>query len=261
MEEQESNLGIPIIASLLIHILLVLMAAYYYNYRSYDPPEKEEIMVVDLKNNFQIADIAKPKVEQRPTKARHMGVYDSTVKDETVADFSPRAPGRPVHRGGEGIENIKKPTPANDGAERIAMMREKKRQEFRMPSTRLPEDFYPDFKRGPHTYINVMKHQDVGYFVQLKRIFKLAWDPTHALRAHYTAGEVSRGSMKVVLGISISKTGELDELFVINSSGLKGYDHEALRAVRASSPFHAPPAKLITKDGKLRVSWTFVVYM
>jgi len=260
MEEHESNLWIPIIASLVVHLLLVLITAYYYNYRTYDPPEKEEIVMVDLQNNYQIADIAKPKVEKRPEKAKHIGIYDSSIKEETVAEFSPRAPGRPVHRGGEGIENIKKPTPANDGVERIAMMRERK-QVFSLPSTRLPEDFYPDFKRGSHTYINVMKHQDVGYFVQLKRIFKLAWDPTHALRSHYAAGEVSRGSVKVILGLSISKSGELDELFVINGSGLKEYDHEAMRAVRASSPFHAPPSKLVTKDGKLRVSWTFVVYM
>jgi TonB family protein len=127
--------------------------------------------------------------------------------------------------------------------------------------TKLPEDYYPDYKRGPHTFINVMKHMDAGYFVRLKRVFKLAWDPSGILRGGMLSGEVSRGRIRVVLGLSIDRSGILSELFVINGSGVKGYDKEALRAVRASAPFSTPPKKFLANDGILRISWSFVVYL
>jgi len=72
---------------------------------------------------------------------------------------------------------------------------------------------------------------------------------------------VTRGSVDVVLGVSVNKGGELAELFVFRSSGIPAYDEEALRTVRASSPFASPPDKFLAKDGLLRMSWTFSVYL
>lgn len=264
MKNRRQNIILALVISLLLHFILVGLGLYISGLKI-RPPQKEEVMEVDLQTDqeWKIADIAPPKKEVRPKKAKHIGVHDSTVKEETVATTTPRAPGRPETRGGEGMENIKKKFDPTENTfekrEVIRLPKEKMRasKDFRV----MPEDYYPDYKRGPHTYINVLKHMDAGYFVRLKRVFKLAWDPSPALRSHMMTGEVSRGKIRVVLGITIGNSGGLDELFVINSSGLKAYDREAMRAVRASAPFSAPPSKFLAKDKTLRISWSFVVYL
>lgn len=263
MEEQR-NITIAFAVSFILHVLLIALGYLYCSRYTYSPP-KEKIIEIELKQEpRKIADILPPKEEKRPEDARHIGVFNSTVEDETVAAETIRAPGRPVTRGGEGMEEVKKKLSEYDFFK--TERKEKKREaEKAKPSLALnkeiPEDFYPDYKRGEHTYINVLKHPDVSYFVRLKRVFKLAWDPTPVLMRGRMAGEVSRGSIKVVLGLTIGRTGEMKELFVINGSGIEDYDNEALRAVRASAPFSAPPERLLAADKTLRIAWTFIVYL
>lgn len=248
------------VISLVLHMLLVMVCYLYLGRISIVPPD-EEIITIDLKDdNWKIADIMPPKVEERPAEAKHIGVHDAKADEETVADQFERAPGRPVSRGGEGVEKVKEEAGRLFKSEGFAEVRPDQLGDVD-PLRKIPEDFYPDYKRGPHTYINVLKHPDVAYFVRLKRVFKLAWDPTSVLMRHRMTGEISRGSIKVVLGLAVDSTGEISELFVINSSGMEDYDAEAVRAVRASAPFSAPPGKLLAADNILRVSWTFVVYM
>lgn len=274
MHQRRKEITIAILLSLCLHILMLILGSYYSSVQKVAP--KEQIIQIDLKDdkNWKIADIAKPKVEKVPEKAEHIGMYNSSVPEETVATGFARPPGRPVTRGGEGIEKFKKEEVKVKGKREEGGLHEFKEKKLAKkgggepeplnkgarPGS-MPEDFYPDYKRGAHTYLNVLKHPDVGYFVMLKRVFKMAWDPTHVLMMQRVNGEVSRGSINVVLGVAINKSGELKELFVLRGSGNDGYDQEALRAVKVSSPFGPPPEKILQPDGILRVSWTFVVYM
>lgn len=123
----------------------------------------------------------------------------------------------------------------------------------------LPEDYYPNYNYGAHTYLNVLKYPDVEYFVRLKRAFKQTWSPMSAVQQYIASGG-RRDTIAVVLALSVDSSGNMSELFVLRGSGSAGYDQEALRTVRANAPFSAPPEKLL-KDGLLRMSWTFIVYM
>ena len=73
--------------------------------------------------------------------------------------------------------------------------------------------------------------------------------------------KVAQGSVEVVLAVCVGRSGNLSELFVMRSSGIGSYDHEAMRTVRASAPFAAPPDKFTADDGVLRMMWTFTVYL
>jgi TonB family protein len=124
----------------------------------------------------------------------------------------------------------------------------------------LTEDYYPNYSYGAHTYVNVLRHPDVEYFVRLKRAFKQTWNPFPAVQQHHAAGGAQQNSIVVVLAVSVDAGGNMSELFVLKSSGSGYYDEEALRTVRANSPFSAPPSNLL-KENLLRMSWTFIVYM
>ncbi len=122
-------------------------------------------------------------------------------------------------------------------------------------------DFFPNIKIGGKTYLNTAAFPDVQYFTQLKRIFRLRFNPLSPLRQHFAGNRVVTGKVNVSMAVVVGRDGQLKELFVIKSSGIAGYDSEALRTIRQSAPFSAPPTKVMDKDGVLRMSWNFITYL
>jgi TonB family protein len=253
-----------------------------------------------MPSNPQIADIEKPAIEKRPQKSRFVGQYDSAVKEEKVAPAKPKPkvikenPLSEEHPPKKVAEQ-QKPAPEKEElpAEKIPekklgdlalkpqdVMKEIKKKEetskpkptdfktsspgleFGRPSTPdlFVHDYYPDYKIGGKTYLNVMKLQDIGYFVKMKRILKMRWNPVPPIRNYALSNRLSMGKIECVIGVSLDASGKIGELFVIRSSGMGGYDDEALQTLRDSSPFSSPPSEFM-KSGQLRMSWTFTVYL
>lgn len=228
-----------------------------------EPPTKE--------GGWRIADIPKPEVQQRPEEAKLLGLYDSAVREESVG------PGLPPRSAGGKRGALKERPRGQRALDDRPRARADKLLAFdrtifdegraardeggNAAESGSLDDFFPDFKRGAHTYLNVLRYPDVEYFVRLKRAFRIAFNPEPSLRDHFLRNQVARGSIDVVLGVSVRTDGEIAELFVFRTSGIASYDGEALRTVRASAPFARPPEKFLSDDGLLRMSWTFSVYL
>lgn len=259
-----------LLLSLLLHAALLLLVT-----RAMTTPVLAEktieiipIEEVPDERNFRIADIEKPAEEHKPKQAKFLGMYDSTVSQESVAITK-----KPSKRQGEakrrkpsgGPRKRSRKSVSKDKLfafdESIFDSKQKSSQERPAEPGGALDDFYPDFKRGARTYLNVLRHPDVEYFVRLKRAFKIAFNPVPALKSHFANNLITRGSIDVVLGVSVNRSGNLSELFIFRSSGITAYDQEALRTVRSSSPFSTPPNKFVDDDGLLRMSWTFTVYL
>jgi TonB family protein len=259
-----------LLLSLLLHavLLVLVIRAMPAPLMAEKPIEIIPIEEVPDERNFRIADIEKPAQEHKPSQAKFLGMYDSSVSQESVSVTK-----RPSKRQGEA--EAKKPAggrrkPARKSVSKDRLFafdqslfdskQQSPKEQLAEPGGAL-DDFYPDFKRGARTYLNVLRHPDVEYFVRLKRAFKIAFNPVPALKSHFANNLITRGSIDVVLGVSVNRSGNLSELFVFRSSGIPTYDQEALRTVRSSSPFSTPPDKFVDDDGLLRMSWTFTVYL
>ncbi|MBT3181881.1 MAG: TonB family protein [Deltaproteobacteria bacterium] len=256
-----------ILLSLVLHVLLMFLIYRTASVPKFTEKSIEVIPLFEDVKKHRIADIDKPDVEKKPDHPDFLGRYDSSVKKPQVAD------GR-VSKGGEGKKGQK-----GEEKKRKKTVKKKKKTSDKMvakkkakPSTskkgsRLGGmgspggDYFPDFKRGNKTYLNVLRYPAVDYFVRMKRAFRVTFNPTPSLRDHFMANRVYQGSVNVVLGVSVDRSGNLSELFIFRSSGINGYDQEALRTIKASSPFSSPPKKFVESDGILRMSWTFTVYM
>lgn len=240
-----------VIASLVLHSFFVLFLPYLVRVVDIGEEVVEIIPLMESGDEYRIADIEPPLTQQRPTQARFLGTHDSRVDEEQVAtgERSPQTgrQGKP----GEKLFDVDRGlfTPSSVAGEAG--------EDASQPM----EDFYPDFRRGPHTYLNVLRYPDVDYFVRLKRAFKIAFNPGPVLRHYFIQNQIARGSVEVVLAVSVDAKGELSELFVLRSSDIPEYDQESMRTVKVSAPFPSPPKKFLADDGLLRMSWTFTVYL
>jgi len=287
----------------------------------------EDILSAPPRRPMELADIAKPKVQKAPKKARFASQYNSTVPKETVARKVPkkakvdtevseepkkakikkRTPNKKVAaRTPEDLPQAKyikpsfkeiskegkkggsqsdlsysdlqlKPSDFKDligdqgkGDKKKGIKDDRKpldlaalprRQDFSGPGDRFVHDFMPHVKIGDKTYLNTQAFPDVQYFTRLKRIFRLRFNPRDPLISHFRQNRVVVGKVNVTMAMEVSASGQLTRLFVLKSSGIPGYDREALRTVRQSAPFSAPPTKVLSKDGKLRMTWHFTTYL
>lgn len=225
----------------------------------------------------QIVDIPKPAQEQRPDQPSAQALYDQSVTDETVQRPQP-TPIKPVTpqeqpRTAKKPETTKKPikpevTPAKKFEELYGKKAASEPTEHipGMPEARETvaqnqprDDFLPHYKYGNRTYVNTLANPHIGYYVELKRKFRLTFNPAPHLRGYTTA--VAQGQVNVVLGVSVDRNGQLASLVTLRSSGIPSFDSEGRRTITDSAPFSAPPAHLLGPDGMLHMAWTFIVYM
>jgi TonB family protein len=263
-----------ILLSLVLHVLLVGVFSQLRSPEAVLAEKAIEVVPIferpEASAKYRIADIAEPKIQKKPDKAEFLGMYDSSVEEETVGvDKSGKSGGAKGTKLERKAQAKAKRMPMHSGKDRIFAFDEsifeggqsKTGDEHSKGFGSALNDFYPDFKRGAYTYLNVLRHPDVEYFVRLKRAFKIAFNPEPALREYFSYNRVTRGSVDVVLGVSVDRVGNLSEIFIFRSSGIAQYDREALRTVRVSAPFSSPPEKFVDNDGQLRMSWTFTVYL
>lgn len=261
--------------SLILHILFALFFQKGLAPRKTDE-ESQKPLFINLnqkKKPRKIADIQKPKKESVPKNATAEALYSQSAENETVAAKTNPNPGAPISAPQPQQEQPKQqPTPNtekklsdvfNERAEEA-----KKKEEVKQTidsfqrglGAGTPDDILPDYKVGNRTYINTLANPAIGYYVELKRKFRLAFNPVQALRGRVNTS-MRGGQMSVVLGVTVNARGELTDLIIIRSSGMPTYDDEGRRTVRSSAPFSAPPASLIQSNGQLDMAWTFIVYL
>lgn len=121
------------------------------------------------------------------------------------------------------------------------------------------DDFLPNYKIGDRTFLNTLANPNIGYFVELRRKFRFAFNPRPVLIRQLNM--ISRGEISVVWGVTVDSTGHIAGLTLIRSSGLPDYDNEARRTITVSAPFSSPPTGMLDKNQQLNMAWTFVVYL
>lgn len=121
-------------------------------------------------------------------------------------------------------------------------------------------EFLPNYTIGNKTYLNTLANPHIGYFVELRRKFRFAFNPMRALQG--SMNELTRGSqLSVIWGLSVDPNGNIGGLTLIRSSGVASYDDEARQTIRKSAPFTKPPPHMLTPDKQLNMAWTFVTYL
>lgn len=110
---------------------------------------------------------------------------------------------------------------------------------------------------GDETSLNSKKWIYASFFNRLKRQVAQNWDPQSVWRRADPRGTVYGIKNRVTeVRVSLSRTGEIQNILVTEASGVMALDEEAVRAFRASGPFPNPPDGLV-KDNQITFTFGF----
>ncbi len=209
-------------------------------------PEESRRLVVDT-----------PEVQEPPLppedlaramlkEARHLSRLSQRVREELSAPLHP-PPSRPRPRAEDS-------SPSGDQRLRFA-------GEARF-STSVGE-FVPGLQEGHFTALNTDQFLYYSFFKRINEQIRNRWVPrlrqaTQTLPADL-AGSPRAQRLVSEIEVLLSPEGELEEITLLRSSGLRQVDLAAVHAIHNSAPFKNPPEEMVKEDGYIRLSYQFVL--
>jgi protein TonB len=262
-----------IIVSILLHILIFLIVAIFQVYVQ----DKQAQALKEKPKFIEITELPVPKEkETKPPKElkRLAERSHEAVEEKTRDDFTKRGstaqiaqPQKPPQKKQEKAE--KKPEKAKKQALRkkptkIASVPKEVLKESEMPKKELKENKTPEiskeqlFDSSPSQFaqeqkssrdflgardvnkkedtvdLNTTEFRYLSYFLKLKRQIEGVWNYPEASRMRGEQGEL-------LLVFTIRSDGYLEDVKLLDTSGFRRLDDEAIRAIRVAAPFSPFP--------------------
>jgi TonB family protein len=115
--------------------------------------------------------------------------------------------------------------------------------------------FQKRLKRGEQLKVNAFGLDYGQYYLRMKERLAQRWRPLSVISpAMYNYDEV-----QVLVAIVLNSAGELVDLEILRPSFFSRYDQVAIDAIKAAAPFPNPPKSIIQDDGRVYVTWGFVL--
>jgi len=103
------------------------------------------------------------------------------------------------------------------------------------------------------TALNAPEIQYISYFAAIKRKIELVWQYPYDAQVQGLQGELT-------IDFSIGRSGALETLELIQGSGHRILDDEALRAIRQAAPFDPIPARYQIRDLRIRAHFIYEMH-
>lgn len=127
------------------------------------------------------------------------------------------------------------------------------------------DDYLKDIEKGDYTLLNTQKVEYFSYFSRVKGQLRSHWSPLIRERVSvlfYSSLNRSPASLdqkKTSLKITLNKSGYLETIELLSTSGNQSIDMAAIQAFQEAAPFLNPPEELLEKDKKIRFFWDFIL--
>jgi TonB family protein len=120
-------------------------------------------------------------------------------------------------------------------------------------------DYLDDIDVGDETQLNSRASVYASFFNRTKRSVAQQWHPGELWQRFDPALNVNGIKDRITrVRVTLSASGDLKQIIVIEPSGVGYLDDEAVRAFRAAAPFPNPPAALVT-TGSMTFNFGFHV--
>ncbi len=123
-------------------------------------------------------------------------------------------------------------------------------------------DYIEDIALGDVTNLNTTEFKFYGFYFRIRQRLEQFWGQSLQEKATHFARlgrRLPASSDKVTaLKVILDKKGEILQVIVESTSGVKELDDAATESFRSAGPFPNPPAGMI-RDGVVQLNWGFVV--
>jgi TonB family protein len=123
-------------------------------------------------------------------------------------------------------------------------------------------DYVEDIPLGDMTNLNTTEYKYYGFYHRIRQQLEQYWADTLRKQAEsiYKQGRRIPASDDRItaLLVTIDGSGNVTEVFVKSSSGVREFDQAAIESFNRAGPFPNPPKGMI-KNGQTQIEWGFVV--
>lgn len=287
------TVGYALFISLLFHLLLLIVRIHYTltSDKTLAEEKQKRIKLIIKKakpkdKKRQIVSTEKSKRDLPPKKSSFLGESHQSFERETVAKQvdSFQEAGRGVKQGSERASlggrrgNKKKKTL---GKKKISF------KDLAMGEIQLDDtdgnnspalgvqngvknkvglsqnnDYVEDIPLGDVTHLNTVEYKYYGFFRRIKQKLEQHWGTSLRQKARtlYRSGRrIPASSVKITsLVIFLDKRGNIVNIVVKGSSGVREFDDAAIESFNKAGPFPNPPKGML-KNGSAEIEWGFVV--
>lgn len=221
----------------------------------------------ELDSSRQIVQSEDPETKTIPKKARLSDkdrAFDRETKARVVKKFQQGqrgSPGKDLSLSALGGD-IARENPFKNAAKEYASAQKgsKKNSGGRVVSS--TNDYLEDIPLGDLTHLNTVEYKFYGYYHRIRQKLEGFWGRSVQEKAETLAGEgraiASDDAHITALRIVMNSAGEIVDVVILGSSGVKELDDAAIESFNAAGPFPNPPKDLIV-DGRVTIEWGFVV--
>lgn len=290
--------NLVLLLSILVHFSLLLFKVDLFDSKDVSSAPKEKRMKINLRNfkqkkdKMQIVDTSQKKNKKKPDQAKFLGKSDQKFDRETIASKigSFKTAGKGTKSG------VKKPVVQNKPKRIIKTKKllkksskkvtladlsfdpskskkiEKKKSQIAslglkngdIKSLGLSQssDYVDDIPMGDMTQLNTIEYKYYGFYHRIKQKLEQYWGNSLRNKAETLAkaGRRIPSSIDKItsLKITIDDKGNIIDIFVKSTSGIKELDDAAVESFNRAGPFPNPPSGMMT-NGKASIEWGFVV--
>lgn len=124
------------------------------------------------------------------------------------------------------------------------------------------DDLLEDVATGNRTILSTKEFRYFSYYHRIKVLLRQFWKPSveRKIVSMWNRGQALKQTELVTkLLVLLDKTGQIQKISRVVSSGVQEVDSAAMEAFQQAAPFPNPPSGIIDEDGFVRIRWDFIL--
>ena len=119
------------------------------------------------------------------------------------------------------------------------------------------ENYVTQVKPGNQTALNAAASPFAAYLATIHRRIHIEYALGFLKGLPISGGPFDDAQLRTTLEIVINSDGTVHQIGIVETSGLLPFDFGAFDAVMRAGPFTAPPASILSEDGRVYLHWGF----
>ncbi|MCA9654061.1 MAG: energy transducer TonB [Myxococcales bacterium] len=122
-------------------------------------------------------------------------------------------------------------------------------------------DALHDVDEGAESLLETERFKFASFFNRMRNQIAQYWDPNEVMARIDPQGRVyGRSTRKTLLHISLTPKGAVKKIDIVDDSGVRELDKEAIESVQLAAPFVNPPPQMVDeRTGTIEIDFLFVL--